>query len=100
MEKSVPRQRVLPADALLRHELGESVCEPLGVPGGRLHLDLDSEMHRELCVWLRRAVAGTLAFTASKGHSAMSAKNSADAEPARKISVWYLAANSSPAMSE
>jgi len=30
----------------------------------------------------------TLTLTASNGHSAMSAKNSADAEPARKMSVW------------
>ena len=28
----------------------------------------------------------------------MSAKNSAEAEPARKMSVWYLAAVSGPAM--
>lgn len=40
-----------------------------------------------------------LTLTASKGDRAMSAKNSADAEPARKMMVWYLATSSSPAMS-
>ncbi len=38
-------------------------------------------------------------LTASKGQSPMSAKNSAEAEPARKRMVWYLAAISGPAFS-
>ena len=39
-------------------------------------------------------------LTASMGHSAMSAKNSAEAEPARKMRFWYFLAASGPAMSE
>ncbi len=38
-------------------------------------------------------------FTASNGHRPMSAKNSADAEPAKKMPVWYFFAFSGPAMS-
>ena len=38
-------------------------------------------------------------LTASKGQSPMSAKNSAEAEPARNRMVWYLAAISGPAFS-
>ena len=41
-----------------------------------------------------------LALTASKGHSAMSAMSSAEAEPARKMRFWYFFAFSGPARSE
>ena len=41
----------------------------------------------------------TLTFTASKGQRPTSAKNSAEAEPARKTRVWYLAAFSGPTAS-
>jgi len=41
----------------------------------------------------------TFTFTASKGQRPMSAKNSAEAEPARKTRVWYLAAFSGPTAS-
>mmetsp|Transcript_3286 Transcript_3286/g.9520 ORF Transcript_3286/g.9520 Transcript_3286/m.9520 type:complete len:258 (-) Transcript_3286:207-980(-) len=40
----------------------------------------------------------TFTLVASKAHSPMSAKNSAEAEPARNNRVWYLAAFSGPAI--
>lgn len=49
-----------------------------------------------------RAYPGTVwtfTLTASKGQRPMSAKNSAEAEPAKKTRVWYLAAFSGPTAS-